>query len=121
MMHLEILRLLRDILLRSVVVSIVIAILLGVTILGAWDTWMKLAMQMLHTDSAHLSTAVIAFFTEIRFYVLFLLLAPGLAIHWTLKSELKKQGAQKAGPAKSAGAAGAESGGSQFPEGLKPA
>ena len=54
---------------------------------AAWPVWTGLAMSWFHVDATQLGTVVLAFFTEIRFYFLFVLLAPALALHWTLRSE----------------------------------
>jgi hypothetical protein len=81
------LRLVRNILLRCFAIGVVFALLMLVATLAAWPVWTGLAMSWFHADQAQLSTIVLAFFTEIRFYFLFILLAPALALHWTLRSE----------------------------------
>ncbi len=83
----ETLRLLRNILLRSFAVGVVFALVMLVATLAAWPVWTGLAMSWFHADQAQLSAVVLAFFTAIRFYFLFILLAPALALHWTLRSE----------------------------------
>jgi hypothetical protein len=93
-MNYETLRLVRNILLRSFVVGIVIALVLGSVILIGWTTWMGMASEWFHTDSATLTPLVLKFFVEIRFFLLFIVLTPALAIHWTLRS-LPNNGPQK--------------------------
>jgi hypothetical protein len=83
----ETLRLLRNILLRIFAVGVVFALVMLVATLAAWPVWTGLAMSWFHADQAQLSAVVLAFFTAIRFYFLFILLAPALALHWTLRSE----------------------------------
>lgn len=90
-MTLDLLRLLRNILLRSVVVGLIIALLLAAVTFGAWDTWTGTATKWFHTDEATLVPLVINFFVDIRFFLLFVLLTPGLAIHWTLTKELSRK------------------------------
>lgn len=90
-MALETLRLIRNILLRSVVIGIVIALLMLVAMLAFWSFWTGLAMTWFRTDEAHLSALVLRLFTEIRFFLVFVLLTPGLAIHWTYRSELARR------------------------------
>jgi hypothetical protein len=87
MIDLDTLRLLRNILLRIFAVGVVFALAMLVATLAAWPVWTGLAMGWFHADQAQLSTVVLAFFTEIRFYFLFILLAPAVALHWTLRSE----------------------------------
>lgn len=90
-MTLDTLRLLRNILLRSVVVAVIFALLLAAVTFGAWDWWTGLAVTILHTDETTLGRFVIGFFVEVRFYVLFVLLTPALAIHWTIQRERSRQ------------------------------
>ena len=86
-MNYETLRLVRNILLRSFVVGFVIALVLGLVTMIGWTTWMGWASEWFHTDSATLMPLVLQFFVQIRFFLLFIVLTPALAIHWTLKRE----------------------------------
>ena len=83
-MTLESLRLLRNILLRSVLVGIGLRSS-GIACSGAWDTWIRPITQLCRTDEAHVSSLVLTLFTEMRFFSVFVLLTPALAIHWTIK------------------------------------
>ena len=87
MIALDTLRLVRNILLRCFAIGVVFALLMLVATLAAWPVWTGLAMSWFHADQAQLSAIVLQFFTAIRFYFLFILLAPALALHWTLRSE----------------------------------
>lgn len=87
-MTLESLRLIRNILLRSTVVGLVLAIIIGIATFAGWHAWMKLAIRLFHTDQATIAPIVLQFFSEIRFFLLFILLTPALGIHWTVKKEL---------------------------------
>ena len=53
------LRLIRNILLRSFVIGVAIAILLGVVFMAGWGTIMGLAGEMLHTDAAVLTPIIV--------------------------------------------------------------
>jgi hypothetical protein len=90
-MTLETLRLLRNVLLRSFVVGVVFALLMLIAMLVAWPFWTSLAMTWFRTDAATLSALVLRLFIDIRFYLVFVLLTPGLAIHWTIRSELARR------------------------------
>jgi hypothetical protein len=87
----ETLRLIRNILLRTFVIGLAIALILGVVTMTGWMTWMGLASEWFHTDAATLTPIILGFFVQIRFFLLFIVLAPALAIHWTLKKERPEQ------------------------------
>jgi uncharacterized BrkB/YihY/UPF0761 family membrane protein len=89
-MTLETLRLIRNVLLRSFAIGVVIALLMAIGFVVARPIWTGLVISWFHTDEAGLSTLVLRLFTEIRFYLVFVLLVPGLAIHWTIRSELAR-------------------------------
>jgi hypothetical protein len=91
-MNQDTLRLARNILLRSFVVGLVLCLILGVATLAYWDTWAGMASSWFHADEALLASVVLGFFMNVRFFLLFILLTPGLALHWTLKCERKKKG-----------------------------
>jgi hypothetical protein len=86
----ETLRLIRNILLRCFAIGVVFALLMLVATLAAWPVWTGLSMRWFHADEAQLGTVVLAFFTAIRFYFLFILLAPALALHWTMRLERER-------------------------------
>jgi len=81
------LRLIRNILLKCFAIGVVFALLMLIATLAAWPVWTGLAVRWFHVDEAQLGNVVLAFFTAIRFYFLFVLLAPALALHWTLRGE----------------------------------
>jgi hypothetical protein len=87
MIALDTLRLFRNLLLRCFAIGVVFALLTLIATLLAWPVWTGLATRWFHVDEAQLGNVVLAFFTGIRFYFLFVLLAPALALHWTLRSE----------------------------------
>ncbi len=86
-MTLDTLRLIRNILLRSVVVGLGFTLLLAAATFGCWNCWIGMATQMFHTTESAMSNLVLDFFMAIRFFLVFILLTPALAIHWTLKRE----------------------------------
>jgi hypothetical protein len=91
-MTLETLRLTRNILLRCVLIGAVLAVLLQVITFGAMDTWTAMANDMYHLDKGLIVASAINLFVFIKFFLLFVLLVPALALHWTLKKEQAKQG-----------------------------
>ena len=88
-MNFETLRLIRNILLRSFAIGFVITLVLGLVTMIWWTSWMGLASAWFHTDSATLTALVLKFFMDIRFFLLFIVLTPALAIHWTIKKDGK--------------------------------
>jgi hypothetical protein len=87
MIGLETLRLVRNVLLRCFAVGVVFALLTLLAMLAFWPAWTGLAMRWFHADEAQLGVVALQFFTAIRFYFVFVLLAPAVALHWTLSSE----------------------------------
>jgi hypothetical protein len=84
-MH-ETVRLIRDILLRTLLISLIIALLIVGIYYGGrryWDNLMVVRLALIEQGS--LNVIVVSFFVLIRFYLIFILLAPALALHWTLK------------------------------------
>lgn len=88
---LERLRLIRNVLLRTFVVGFVIALVLGLVTMMGWVKWMTMASAWFHTDPATLTPLVLNFFLDIRFFLLFIVLAPALAMHWTIKKAEEKR------------------------------
>lgn len=87
-MNPEILRVVRNILLRAFAIGVTIMILLAIITFSGWETWMSIFTEKWHLISRDaLSVIVVSFFTEARFFLLLCLLTPALAIHWTLKRE----------------------------------
>lgn len=91
-MQLETLRLWRNLLLRTFAAGFGMTLLLGLVTMAGWQTWMGLATGWFHTDSQTLTPLVLNFFLQIRFFLLFLVLAPALALHWTLHVETARAG-----------------------------
>lgn len=86
-MTLDSLRLIRNILLRAAIVCYAFALLMALSTIALWDTWTALTSQWFHTAPETLGPMILYFFSAIKFYAIFILLVPGLAIHWTLKRE----------------------------------
>ncbi len=89
-MTLEVIRLSRNILLRTFVVSFALAVIMASLTLGLWDQWSSITCKLYRTSPEALGAIILGFFAQIKFFYIFILLAPALALHWTLKSEEKK-------------------------------
>ncbi len=88
---LETLRLLRNILLRWFVIGAAVGLVQFIVTLAAWSFWTSLASAWWHTDEQQLRTVALNYFMVLRILVVFMLLLPGLAIHWTIRSELSRR------------------------------
>ncbi len=87
----ETVRMLRNIFLRAFVVAIAITLGFAFVTFTFWNAWMEFATSHFRTDTATLTPIAIQSFAQIRFFVWFLLLTPGLALQWTLKAEEKSR------------------------------
>lgn len=82
----ETIQTLRNVLLRTFLISLVIALLMAVAYYCGRSHWDRMIVDRLHLiDQSSLNVVVFSFFMLVRFYLLFILLAPALALHWTLK------------------------------------
>ena len=89
-MDYETLRIIRNILLRTFAIGLLIALVLGPETALGWSSWIGIAKNWLHTDADTFTLLVLQFFAAIRFYLVFIVLAPALAIHWTIKKHEKE-------------------------------
>ncbi len=89
-MTIDSLRVVRNILLRSALISFGIVLFSYAVTFGCWDCWLGMANKMYHMDETQMRWLMLGFFTEVKFFVLFVLLTPALAIHWTIKKEIAK-------------------------------
>jgi len=85
------LRLTRNILLRSFVVGVGFTLLASLVTYAAWDTWSGLVTKLAHADQATLAAVMLNFFAVIKGFLVFGVLTPALAIHWTIKQDLSGQ------------------------------
>ena len=90
-MTLDDLRLIRNILLRSFVIGVGLAVIFLILTFAGWQWWMPIATGLFHTQESTISPLVLGFFINLRFFLLFFLLTPALAIHWTIKKEQAKK------------------------------
>lgn len=84
-MNTQSLRLARNVLLRGFVVGLVIACVLAMATFFMWPPFIGIATTWFHTDEATVAPLVLEFFLDVRFFLLFVLLTPALALHWTIK------------------------------------
>ncbi len=90
-MNIELLRTIRNILYRTTLICFVLNLFMAIATFGMWDTWMPMTAKYFHTSSETLAPQLFNFFATTKFYFLFVLLAPALAFHWTVKEQQKLQ------------------------------
>jgi len=90
-MTLESLRLVRNILLRSALLCYGFLLLSALVWLPLAETWTGLTSTWYHIPPERVNEIVIDFLSVAKFYAIFVLLVPGLALHWTIKSEQSKK------------------------------
>ena len=89
-MSLDSLCLLRNILLRAALISYGFVIVMAIATIALWNTWTTWTQQWYHVNPEFMGPMIVIFFAVIKFYAIFLLLVPGLAIHWTIKASEAK-------------------------------
>jgi hypothetical protein len=82
----ETVRHIRDILLRTLLISLFFTLLIAGIYYGLRSYVDSLLVGRLEIiDQRSFNAIVVGFFALIRFYLIFILLAPALALHWTFK------------------------------------
>lgn len=77
----------RNLFLRMLVVSVVLALLLFGATIAFWDLAAGWMMHLFKVDEKTLGQIVLIFFTNVRLVVLFLFLVPALALHWMAQKQ----------------------------------
>ena len=82
----ETIRVIRDSLFRTFLIGLIFGLLYVCVYYGWRDHWDRLVVvRWALIDQKSLDVLTMSFFGLIRFYLVFILLAPALALHWTLK------------------------------------
>lgn len=82
-------RMARNILLRTLAVIFCLNLFMFFSTFVFWDTWTSLATSWYHVSPGELGSLMLNFFTTAKFIAIYILLAPAIALHWTLKAEKK--------------------------------
>lgn len=77
----------RNFLFRTFIIGVLFAIFLGVMTLTFWDSLVSLSQQFFKMDEKELGELMLNFFMHVRLILLFLFLAPTLALHWMVKGK----------------------------------
>lgn len=89
-MKTESLRLARNLFLRAAAISYAFLIVSALIWLPLSETWTQMTCSLYHITPERVHNIVVDFLSAAKFYAIFLLLVPGLALHWTLKQELSR-------------------------------
>lgn len=91
MPNIELLKMIRNILLRAFVIGLGFAIFYAVPTFLFWKSIIQLTSDQWHIISHEsFGLVVVSFFTGIRFFLIFCLLTPALALHWTIRRAISK-------------------------------
>ena len=82
----------RNILLRSFVIGVLVAIVLFVATVAFWHEAVGWVAYLFQVDQRALGRIMLQFFTNVRLVVVFLFLVPALALHWTARRMRKPAG-----------------------------
>ena len=75
----------RNLLLRVFVVGVIFALLYLIVTISFWDTWVSV-FGMWKMDEKDAAMVMVASFTLLRIILVFLILVPAIALHWTSKT-----------------------------------
>jgi hypothetical protein len=82
----ESIRIIRDVLFRTFLIGVAFGLFYVCIYFGWRDYWDNLVVvRWALVDQKSLDILTLSFLGLIRFYLVFILLAPALALHWTLK------------------------------------
>ncbi|MBP7860620.1 hypothetical protein KA183_02975 [bacterium] len=85
-MNRENLTVIRNLFLQAALISVLITWIAAFLTMGLWNTWIEISMANFKVSREFLSQLVTQFFTVAKFFTIYLLLVPGLALHWTVKT-----------------------------------
>ncbi len=77
----------RNFLFRSFIIGVLFAILFGVLTLVLWKFGVQLSERYLAVDENEFGKLLFAFFMNIRIVLIFIFLAPALALHWMVRGK----------------------------------
>lgn len=75
----------RNLFFKTFVIGVLIAILFFIITVACLNTWLPWAENLFKLDGKEIKKSVFDFFLNMRIVILFFLLAPALALHWTTK------------------------------------
>ncbi len=89
-MNIENLRFLRNLLFRTMVVIFCLNVFMYLATMTLWDTWSALVASWFRMPAAGLGPIMLCFFSAVKFFAIYILLAPALALHWSIKVQERR-------------------------------
>lgn len=89
-MNIDALRFYRNLFFKILAVCFVLNVLAAAATFALWDTWTGLTASWFHSTPEAIGPAVLNFFMYAKFYMIYVLLAPALALHWAVKEKEKQ-------------------------------
>ena len=77
----------RDFLFKTFIVSLLFTILLFVMTTVFWDKWSTFLYMKFQVPKSTLGELVVNSFLHLRLYLIFVILTPGIALHWLIRSK----------------------------------
>ena len=78
--------LIRNIFLKTFVVALLFALFLFVMTATFWNCWSSFVYSIFQVNEKELGEIVVKSFINLRFFLIFMLLVPGIGLHWVIKS-----------------------------------
>jgi len=78
---------LRSFLFKTFLVGILFAIILALLTFALRGAFMPLATSVFRVEEAEVNELIFAFFLNVRLVLLFLILAPAVALHWMIRNK----------------------------------
>ena len=79
--------LIRDLLLKTFVVGLAFAILLFVMTVNFWEQWSGFIYTKFQVPKSELGELLVDSFLHLRLFLVFVILAPGIALHWIITAK----------------------------------
>lgn len=89
-MNTDSLKQIRNLLLRTFVISVLVAWSTAALTILCWDTWTAMMAQWFRMPPTEMGLMMGNWFALIKFYMIFVLLVPALALHWEIRSREKQ-------------------------------
>ena len=76
----------REFLFKTFLVSLLLTILLFVITINFWDFAKSIILSRFQLSETELGKLIVNSFIHLRLFIIFILLAPAISIHWIIKS-----------------------------------
>ncbi len=77
----------RDFLFKTFLISLLLAILLFVMTINVWDFAKSIILSRFSVSEVELGKLMINSFIHLRLFLMFILLAPAISLHWIIKTK----------------------------------